>query len=362
MHLLAPGRLTRMLLPLLFLLSVAMAPSQTAAAAYQANASSNINRSIAEMARAEREGDLNLVYDLMLPDARALIPRAAFVNWWPTVAPSAPADVLRMGDVTFSDITYELTGTDYGNVATVSYSYHDTAGNAVDRTVRLAEIDGVWRWMPDITQADLPDILSHAGYTVEFTSAYTTELYRGLDTFWAQVFSDWGLEYRSPKDMIGVRVAGTPSGCGPMDDIDAIFAHYCTRDETIYFNPEARDMIIDRVGNAAWEMVMAHEWAHHIQNISGMYVTKSPELFGGSYTIEHELQADCLAGVFMQDAIARNVFEQRDRREMDQMLELGGDAAGTTWDDITAHGSSDQRRESLLTGYDDGLRGCHLRT
>ena len=361
MYLLAPGRVARLLLPFLFVLSVAIAPSQHATAAYQARESIQINRSIAEMARAEREGDYNLVYDLMLPDARMLIPRAAFVNWWPTVAPAAPADVLRMGDLTFADITYDLTGTDYANVATVSYSYHDAQGNALDRTVRLAEVDGVWRWLPDITQADLPEILTFAGFSVDFTSAYTTPLYRDLDTFWAQIFSDWGQEYRSPKDMIGVRVAGTPSMCGTMNDLDKVFAHYCPPEETIYFNPEMRDLIIERIGAAAWEMVIAHEWAHHIQNISGIHVTKSPELFGGSYTIENELQADCVAGIFMQDSTARNVFEQSDRQVMEQMLELGKDAEGTTWDDPTAHGTADQRREALISGYDDGLRGCHLR-
>lgn len=357
-----PGRLARMLLPIFFLLSLVASPALEASAALQANPNQQINRSLAEISRAEREGDYNLVYDLMLPEARLVIPRVAFTNWYPTVAPPSPADVLKLGDVTFADITYDLTGTDYSNVATVNYSYQDADGNPVDRTIRMAEVDGIWRWIPEITDADVPQILTHSDYTVNFESAFTTELYRDLDTYWAQIFSDWGEPYRSPKDMIGVRVEGTPTGCGPIDDLDAVFAHYCTRDEIIYFNPEMRDLIIDRVGEAAWEMVMAHEWAHHIQNISGMYVTKSPELFGGNYTIEHELQADCLAGTFMQDATARGFFEPRAMREMDAMLDFGGDAAGTTWDDITAHGSSEQRRASLLTGYEDGLRGCHLRS
>lgn len=356
-----PGRLARLLLPVLFILSVVYSPLVAAQAASQANATSAINRTLAEFSRAERENDLNLIYDLMLPEARSVIPRVAFENWYPTVAPNPPADVLKLGDVTFSDITYELTGTDFGNVATIEYSYHDTDDANVDRVIQMVEVDGIWRWIPDITQADLPAIQAEAGYTVNWESAYSTQLYIDLDTYWAQIFSDWGKEYRSPKDMIGLYVEGTPTGCGPIDDLSAVFAHYCTRDEIIYFNPEAREMIIDRVGEAAWEMVIAHEWGHHVQNISGMYVTKSPELFGGNYTIEHELQADCLAGTFMQDAIARGYFDSRAMREMDAMLDFGGDAAGTTWDDITAHGTSEQRRASLATGVDDGLRGCHLR-
>lgn len=355
------GRLTKFILPFFFILGMLLSPSLQASAAAQTNSSREINRTLAEISRAEREGDLNLVYDLMLPEARYEIPRAAFTNWYSTVAPEPPASVLKLGELTFGDIEYPLTGTDFGDVATVTYTYQTESGEDIERTMNLAEIDGIWRWMPDITPDDIPEILTFAGYSVNFESAFTTPLYRDLDTFWAQVFADWGSEYRSPVDMIGVRVEGTPSGCGPIDDLEAVFAHYCTLDETIYFNPEARDWIIESVGEAAWEMVMAHEWAHHVQNISGMYVTKSPELFGGSYTIEHELQADCLAGTFMQDATARGVFEFRDIQVTDEMLSMGGDARGTTWDDITAHGTADQRRDSYHTGFDDGLRGCNLR-
>lgn len=355
------GRTTKLFFTLLFVVGMLAAPSLDASAAAQTNSSRDINRTLAEISRAEREGDYNLVYDLMLPQARHEIPRAAFTNWYPTVAPEPPASVLKLGDLTFDDMEYALTGTDFGDVATVTYTYQTEGGDELERTMQLAEVDGIWRWIPDISQDDLPEILTHAGYTVDFESAFTTPLYQELDTFWAQVFSDWGVEYRSPVDMIGVRVAGTPTACGPIDDLEAVFAHYCTLDETIYFNPVARDWIIDTVGEAGWEMVMAHEWAHHIQNISGMYVTKSPELFGGSYTIEHELQADCLAGTFMQDATARGVFTMRDMQVTDEMLSMGGDARGTQWDDITAHGTSEQRQASYLTGFNDGLRGCNLR-
>lgn len=357
-------RIASVLLPLLFLTGSILAPQSSVsatAAAYQTNPSTEVNRTLAEISRAERAEDWHLLYDLMLPEARMLVSRMAFVNWWPTVAPAAPADVLRIGNLEFADITYDLTDTDFGNVAFATYSYHDADGNKVERTVQLAEVGGVWRWMPEITQNDLQEISEFAGYTVSFTSDYSTEIYQELDTFWAQIFSDWGQEYRSPADMIGVRVEGTPSECGPIDDLDELFAQYCRLDETIYYSLEMRDIVVDRFGQAAWDMVMAHEWAHHIQNISGMYVTKSPELFGGHYSIEHELMADCLSATFMQDATVRGFYDMRSIREMDQMIDLFGDSHRTSWDDIMAHGTADQRRQAVQTGFDDGLRGCNLR-
>lgn len=355
-------RLASIFILLLFIFSSVIAPQSSVAAAAQSDSSRAINRTLAEISRAERNEDWNLLYDLMLPDARMLISRTAFVNWWPTVAPAPPADVLKIGNLESQDITYELTGTDMENVAIANYSYHDASGNAVEREVMLAEISGVWRWMPDISEDDVPEIAEMGGYTVNFTSAYSTAVYKELDTYWAQIFSDWGKEYRSPADMIGVNVEGTPTGCGPIDNLDEVFAHYCTRDETIYFNPQMRELVIDRWGQTAWDMVMAHEWAHHIQNISGMYVTKSPELYGGNYSIEHELQADCLAGTFMQDGRVRGFFDDRGLREMNTMVELFGDQSGTTWDDVRAHGTYEQRQEQLSTGFNDGLRGCNLRS
>ncbi len=355
-------RLASILLPLLFIASTLVMPhSSVSAAAAQTDSSREVNRVLAEISRAERNEDWHLLYDLMLPDARMLISRTAFVNWYPTVAPAAPADVLKISGVDFEDMSYDLTGTEFDNVAIANYTYQDAEGNTVERQVMLAEVDGIWRWMPDITESDASEINAMGGYTVKFTSAYSTEIYQDLDTYWAQIFSDWGKEYRSPADMIGVNVAGTPTGCGEIDNPDEVFAHYCTRDETIYFNPDAREYIIDRFGPPAWDMVMAHEWAHHIQNISGMYVTKSPELYGGNYSIEHELQADCLSGTFMQDGTVRGLFSSGDIKEMDRMIDLFGDQSGTKWDDVTAHGTAKQRRDSLNTGMNDGLRGCNLR-
>lgn len=356
-------RIASLLLPLVLLVSTIIAPQQVAASSvvYQTNPSTEINRTLAEISRAERAENWHLMYDLMLPEARLLVSRTAFVNWWPTVGPAAPADVLRIQSLEFEDIDYELTDTEFGNVAFVTYSYHDVDGNDVERTVQLAEVGGVWRWMPEITQDDLAEIRPFDEFTVNYESPYSSELYRYLDTYWAQIFADWGMEYRSPVDMIGVRVEGTPSACGNIDKLSDVFAQYCPADETIFYNPDSRDYIIDRFGLAAWEMIMAHEWAHHIQNISGMYVTKQPELFGGHYSIEHELMADCLSATFMQDATARGEFDLRSIREMDLMIERFGDATGTSWDEIGAHGTGEQRLESFSSGFEDGLRGCNFR-
>src|SRR5699024_7538828 len=133
-----------------------------------------------------------------------------------------------------------------------------------------------------------------------------------MDMYWAQVFANAGLNYHPPTDMVGIRVDAQQTGCGLEDEIELMGVYYCTRDQTIYYDPGFRDDIVDQFGEYAWNHIMAHEWGHHIQSLLGLYTTRDPELHGGMYTIESELQADCLAGIFSQDARARGIIRNRD--------------------------------------------------
>lgn len=92
----------RAFIPIFIVLGTLIAPVQDVSAAAQVQQEAQITRSLVVMGRAEREADYHLLYDLMLPEARMLIPRTAFVNWWPTVAPAPPADVISIQDISFS--------------------------------------------------------------------------------------------------------------------------------------------------------------------------------------------------------------------------------------------------------------------
>ncbi len=118
--------------------------------------------------------------------------------------------------------------------------------------------------------------------------------------------------------------------------------------------------MIDFTGPYGWDHIIAHEWGHHIQDLLGIDASRNPELDDGYYVIELELMADCLAGVYAQDATARGTIEEDEVDDAETITEASGDLPETAFDDERAHGTGEQRVEAFFTGYEDGLIGCNL--
>jgi hypothetical protein len=92
--------------------------------------------------------------------------------------------------------------------------------------------------------------------------------------------------------------------------------------------------IADEYGASAVSGILAHEWAHMVQE--------------GDPGPNAELQADCLAGAFMRRA-------RFDRMELDRFVLLSLDS-GDFRQDRATHGTGGQRRGAILRGY-FGFRG-----
>jgi predicted metalloprotease len=124
----------------------------------------------------------------------------------------------------------------------------------------------------------------------------------------------------------------------------------------------------------AEEYVVAHEFGHHIQNLTGAidYSQQDPQ-GAESGAVRVELQADCYAGVW-----AANATEQIDERTgepfmqplTEQDLRDALSAAAAVGDDriqqsatgqvnphTWTHGSSEQRQRWFLQGYQTGDAG-----
>jgi len=120
-------------------------------------------------------------------------------------------------------------------------------------------------------------------------------------------------------------------------------------------------------GDFAQAYVIAHEVGHHVQNFMGIAekVTRlrqqASEREGNALSVQMELQADCLAGVWGYHAKReRNLIEPGD-------FEAGLNAAAAIGDDRLqkmgqgyvqpeswTHGSSEQRRTWLRKGLETG--------
>jgi predicted metalloprotease len=120
-----------------------------------------------------------------------------------------------------------------------------------------------------------------------------------------------------------------------------------------------------RIGDFAQAYVIAHEVAHHVQTLAGVTHQKAAldqqdPAGTNARSVRFELQADCLAGVWMHSVYRRGELSEADLREaLDAAAVVGDDfirnAAGQarpreTW----THGSSAQRRQWLITGVRDG--------
>lgn len=190
-----------------------------------------------------------------------------------------------------------------------------------------------------------------------------------LDAYWQGQVEG----YRAPQLII---VDGqTPTACGTASNAAGPF--YCPPEETVYIDPSffgvLQQQFGDQTGPLAQLYVLAHEWGHHIQQITGV-MDRYPSNGTGpeSNGVRTELQADCFAGAWVaamaQQTDANGVAYLQEPTE--QQLRDALEAAATVGDDnIQAqsgmvnpeswtHGSSQQRQRWFATGFRSGVGAC----
>lgn len=159
----------------------------------------------------------------------------------------------------------------------------------------------------------------------------------------------------------------TNTGCGGATS--AVGPFYCPADEGVYidlaFFDELRTTYGARGGDFAQAYVLAHEYGHHIQNLTGAStkVTRSGREQGPqSGSVRLELQADCYAGVWAANA-SKNGFITFDDTDIEEGLSaaaaVGDDriqqiSAGRVDPESWTHGSAEQRQKWFRTGLSRG--------
>lgn len=103
-------------------------------------------------------------------------------------------------------------------------------------------------------------------------------------------------QVRSVKLMAPAK-AGTTSACGITLKDQLGEAFYCAKDKTIYISEETLNTVADRFGIAAAAAIVAHEFGHARQHALTGFLSTTVR----TNAID-ELQADCVAGVYMRDA------------------------------------------------------------
>jgi predicted metalloprotease len=177
--------------------------------------------------------------------------------------------------------------------------------------------------------------------------------------------------YQPPKVVIYEQ--GTSTGCGMGQS--AMGPFYCPTDKTVYldlgFWQEMETQLGASGADFARAYVIAHEFGHHIQTLTGTsdQVRRAQQRARGQaeanqYSVALELQADCYAGVWARNASAvSNGQVALDSGEFAEGMKtaqaIGDDTlqrrgGGRVSPESFTHGSSAQRVEWLQRGYQSG--------
>ncbi len=199
----------------------------------------------------------------------------------------------------------------------------------------------------------------------EFVEMVTAE----NEQSWAKIFQENGMQYQPAKVVMFEGV--TQSGCGTAQA--AMGPFYCPNDQTVYMDMSFFAELQQRFGAQVTEFsvayVMAHEMGHHVQNLLGTLQKTEQLRRSGRYSetelnrvsVATELQADFYAGLWARYTDNREKFlEPGDLEAAISAAEAVGDdniqrrSQGYVNQEGFTHGSSAQRKEWFMKGYQTG--------
>jgi uncharacterized protein len=199
-------------------------------------------------------------------------------------------------------------------------------------------------------------------------AAFLRAVFDDAETLWQREFSSAGRTYRPARLTIFTRQVNTACGAQGSD----VGPFYCPASFGVYLDPTFFAALSRRVGvnlgAVAQGYVIAHELGHHVQTLLGIAHQKAvadhqDPAGANARSVLFELQADCLAGVWLHSVYRRGDLSSEDLRDALNAAAVVGDdfqrnAAGQTRppEDWT-HGSSAQRQQWLTTGFREGTPG-----
>ena len=165
------------------------------------------------------------------------------------------------------------------------------------------------------------------------------------------------------------------TGCGAADS--GVGPFYCPADDRVYIDLTFYKQLAEQLGapgEFAQPYVLAHEYGHHIQDLTGTEASmrrqqeRDPDQ-ANALSVKLELQADCYAGAWAKNAtgtddgsgqkIFTSITDQDIQEGLDTAAKIGDDTlqqrgGGTINPAEFTHGTSAQRQQWFRTGYDSG--------
>jgi len=190
-----------------------------------------------------------------------------------------------------------------------------------------------------------------------------------IQKFWSDEFVRSGSQYRLTKTTFFT--GSTQTGCG--NATSQVGPFYCPSDETIYIDLDFFNELTTKFGANggpfAKAYVIAHEYGHHVQDLTGVLDQRNGDRSGPqSQAVRTELQADCYAGVWANNAVETGYLKPLTEAEIASALSaasaVGDDriqkqVQGRVNPESWTHGSSEQRQRWFMQGYQNGrVQSC----
>jgi uncharacterized protein len=187
--------------------------------------------------------------------------------------------------------------------------------------------------------------------------------------FWEDYFAAAGQQYTPATttfftSSVTTRCGTASSQVGPF---------YCPGDQQVYLDLGFFDQLRTTYGGPSGQFaeayVLAHEYGHHIQNLTGQMQRVRTQSGPDSDAVRLELQADCYAGMWAHHATTADdgsgqplitELSQQDIADALAAANTVGDDyiqerfQGTVTPESWTHGSSDQRQQWFTTGLETG--------
>ena len=258
--------------------------------------------------------------------------------------PGGGAGQLGCGTLIIAGIVSLLFGTDFGQTVAVIDTVNQTTGSG-----QVSTADG---------QMSEQELCSSSEYATEACNAL-----QSLNATWQPEFERANIAFQQP--FLHLYSGGVNTrGCGSATSAAGPF--YCPRDGGIYIDTSFYDTMQQQLGargDFARLYVVAHEYGHHIQNLTGLAdqvasaQQRDPQN-ANRLQVRMELQADCYAGVWAgknKDRIEPGDFEEG----MRAAAAIGDDAisermGGRVSPESFTHGTSEQRMQALRLGMNSG--------
>lgn len=186
---------------------------------------------------------------------------------------------------------------------------------------------------------------------------------------WDKIFKENGMRYTPPNIVLFEET--TRSACGTAQS--AMGPFYCPADQKVYMDMSFFNELQQRFGAKVTEFtiayVLAHEVGHHVQTLLGTTQKVDALRRSGRYSeaemnrvsVATELQADFYAGLWAKKIDQeRQVLEPGDIEAAIEAAQAVGDdniqkrAQGYVNQESFTHGSSAQRKEWFMKGYNTG--------